>query len=778
LKSLSVLMLCDDNPGHANTVLHHINGLVSHSRHRIRKFNPRGLHSNRFLDLREFDVVVVHWSLVIISDHYLAPAFREKIAQFPGLKVQFLQDCYRWVDQIAEMMRTLGTDVLFTLVPEPLFDTVWRPRLPGVRLITTLAGYVPEELIGLPVPPIASRVIDIGYRGRTIPFHLGRLGQEKVWIGQGVLARAAEYGLRCDIAWRESDRIYGERWNEFIRSCRTVLGTESGVTIFDFDGSIERRSQDYLAQHPAADFEEVSREVLAPYENNVRLAVVSPRVFEAAAWRTGLIQFPGGYSNVVRPWDHYIPLERDFSNLSDVAELVRDSAFLERMTTRVYDEIIRSGRYTMREFVREFDSVIEEMVVTRAVAPEPRAKRPPMPWRFWLAHAWVAARAWLPLPTPRYWLARIDVAVSSPVVLVAQRLGEARARRLLVVVKGYLALRLVLSTKPLRDVLLYWVVHPTLWGRARFGPLMRDLLKVGIVRQSQRGTLTAGERFVVVARGVKDGRILLASQRPESSRPADFGWSFVDSAVRRGTPRLTWDHSAVGMAAWYRLHARKWIAVGSEGGRNELSGLDVIAEARPELIGAALRPPRPEDLQVGAVRSDVVLSPRALSKAYVGVWLLLTTPSTRGFVGRYLTTPTAWRSARIAAVLRDLSKLLAWHTAGGVASWRFDPATETLHLLSNSAVSDPDDVAAGVALAGSGLRRVTWDHSRFGPEVSVRAGGVIVRYGTTAAPHELDALPLLAQVMRREVWELLDQLRPAGGSIRPAGEAVDSTRSQ
>jgi len=39
---------------------------------------------------------------------------------------------------------------------------------------------------------------------------------------------------------------------------------------------------------------------------------ISPRVFEAGLLKSGLILVKGDYSDVVRPWEHYIPIERDF----------------------------------------------------------------------------------------------------------------------------------------------------------------------------------------------------------------------------------------------------------------------------------------------------------------------------------------------------------------------------------------------------------------------------------------------------------------------------------
>src|SRR5713101_758863 len=197
-------------------------------------------------------------------------------------------------------MRDIGIHVLYTLVPEPEIPKIWdESRLPGVLKVNTLAGYVPEALVERRVPAFEARPLDIGYRGRVLPYWLGRIGQEKALIAQGVLAHADRWGLKVDLGWREGDRIYGRSWVDFISSCKATLGTESGATITDFDGSIERSVKRYVADHPQADFEEIHREVLARFEGNVWMNVISPRIFEAVALRTGLILFSGEYSGVL-----------------------------------------------------------------------------------------------------------------------------------------------------------------------------------------------------------------------------------------------------------------------------------------------------------------------------------------------------------------------------------------------------------------------------------------------------------------------------------------------
>jgi hypothetical protein len=365
--ALSILLLCDDQRTHAPNVLEHIQAFRRFSRHHVDIFNPRAISRSRFLRLADYDVVVVHYTIVL----YLSEWFREQIAGFSGLKVQFIQDEYRQVDAMTERMRQLGIHVLFSSVPADSVSSVYGPRLPGVDILPTLTGYVPAGLDERPRQPLKNRRLDVVYRGRSVPYWLGRLGQDKIFIGREFLARAPSTDLRCDISWTEADRIYGDAWYRFLSSSRTTLGTESGASIVDFEGSLQERTEKYLRGHPAATFDEVEREILAPFEGNAVIQAVSPRVFEAAALGTAMINFPGRYSDVIEPGVHYIPLEKDFSNFEAVTAAIRDDTLLGEMTSRAHSDLVASGRYSLQTFVTGFDREVEERV-----GPVPHRRQP------------------------------------------------------------------------------------------------------------------------------------------------------------------------------------------------------------------------------------------------------------------------------------------------------------------------------------------------------------------------------------------------------------------
>lgn len=560
MRPLQILLLADDQRGAPATIHDHIGSFSRYSRHRVHTFNPRNLGRSRFLDLDHFDVVVIHYSLVVIWDDYFSPWFRDRVARYDGLKVQFLQDEYRWVDRITAVMRSLGIDVLYSVVPPDGVAAVYEDRLPETETLFTLTGYVPDSLVGRETPLLRDRPIDVGYRGRSLPYWLGRLGYEKIEIGRGFLARSDALGLRTDIAWSENARIYGSRWFSWMASCRTMLASESGSSIVDWDGAAEQAVRAYLAEHPTASYEEVESRVLAPFADSPGINTVSPRVFETAAMRTAMIMFPGEYSGVVRPWEHYIPLAKDFSNIEEVADRVRDAAFLEELTTRAYDELIRSGRYSYARFVAQFDDDMEE----RATGPRRDGRFPAL-------------------------LLRAEQASTGRSYHISVLYNLARAGLL-----AYVGLKHSLRRRALRRLTL--LAHrrrdtappgvPTLWD---------DLFRLALLTSVQEGALVpASESFRVVA-SVADGSLTFTSRSTTDESP-DAVADEVATSLRNGELReIVWNHAAIGQFVTLPLPlVRKRISF--DVGRYDAYGvyrfdqLADIAREDPDLVLAALTP--------------------------------------------------------------------------------------------------------------------------------------------------------------------------------------------
>ncbi|MBN36898.1 MAG: hypothetical protein CMI29_00345 [Opitutae bacterium] len=191
---------------------------------------------------------------------------------------------------------------------------------------------------------------------------MGKGAQEKSDIGKMFLEKTKNTGLECDISALEDDRFYGTKWYDFLANCKFSLGVEAGVSIVDLTGKIRREADHFMKENLHCDFNEVYKEVLLPHENNIFYRTISPRIFESAAFKVCLILFPGSYSGILKPNIHYIELEKDFSNLNEVLEQMRDRKLVEKMVVKTYDDLIASDRYHYRDFIRNFDSEMDSAV--------------------------------------------------------------------------------------------------------------------------------------------------------------------------------------------------------------------------------------------------------------------------------------------------------------------------------------------------------------------------------------------------------------------------------
>lgn len=351
----------------AATVTEYLDALVKHSRHHVLEVSMLHHFPTR-IDLDRFDVIVIHYSLSLgpLLYHYLGGDLVERLKRFKGLKVAFLQDEYREIQTYWKHINELELDILFSCVPDHEVPKVYPPgRVPNLRVVNVLTGYVSLALVQRPVSSIAERPIDVGYRTRKMPYWLGRLGHEKWWIAEEFQRRVAGQGLRLDFSVKEGERLYGEAWPEFLASCRAVIGVESGASIIDFDGKLEHTVEAYVAQNPDATFEEVFEKFLKLFEGSLALHQISPRCFEAAALRTPMVLFEGNYSGVLVPERHFIVLKKDFSNLSDVLAKLKDHAYLQELADRTYLEVALEPRWSYEAFIRSVDQVISEEVEKR-----------------------------------------------------------------------------------------------------------------------------------------------------------------------------------------------------------------------------------------------------------------------------------------------------------------------------------------------------------------------------------------------------------------------------
>ncbi len=358
--------------GFAPSMQEHIDSFALHSRYPVCAWNT-AYGFPPAADGLVFDAVVLHYSLFGGPIYWLGPQWEAWIAarRSAGLTrvVAFFQDEYRFWGLRYRLLELLDVDLVFSC-----FDPQWHAATYGRRgwqgrVVQALTGYVGERLLAMAArwaKPRPDRRRDVGYRARRLEEYMGRGAMEKHLIGEGFLSRAAESGLALDIATDESSRIYGEDWYAFLGDCRAVLGVEAGVSVVDTEDVLWPAWRRLKDAHPELDFATARQALgLDAWEDAMDLRVISPRHFEAAALGTVQVLFPGGYSGVLEPMRHYIPLAKDFSNLDEVIALLRDEPAAARMAELARREVVDSPRWTYTAFLAEFDRELEAVGLSR-----------------------------------------------------------------------------------------------------------------------------------------------------------------------------------------------------------------------------------------------------------------------------------------------------------------------------------------------------------------------------------------------------------------------------
>lgn len=348
----------------ANTISEHIQSFQNHSCYKVWTINSEfGFPKN--LGKLSFEIILLHYSLFGSYPFKLSNKFLQYLKnQENSYKIAFFQDEHIYCQQRFELINEIKIQHIFSLL-EPQFFKKTYYKYTTVDLITTgIPGYVSENLIVASKKyfvPDEKRMFDIGYRGRKLPVFMGKEALEKFEIADSFIKYSKNWDLKLNINTEESGRIYGDNWYKFISNCKGVIGVEAGVSIFDLEGTVFKEYNDLLIKNGRVTYEDLASSIdLTHYEGVIPYRCISPRHFEAAAFKVCQILFEGHYSGVLEPMKHYIPLYKDFSNIEQVINLFNDDKIRQIITQNAYDDLIKSGRYSYKQFIQDFDKILLE----------------------------------------------------------------------------------------------------------------------------------------------------------------------------------------------------------------------------------------------------------------------------------------------------------------------------------------------------------------------------------------------------------------------------------
>jgi hypothetical protein len=256
------------------------------------------------------------------------------LSRCPQPKAYFIGNEYKLMPEKMAFCRRAGISLLLSQSNDERVLEMYRQEL-GCR-VASIPNTGLDTATFYPVTSLSERDIDIGFRAYEAPLYMGN--NEKPEISEYFNARAVELGLRVDISLDPKDRFDAKGYAAFLNRCRGQLGTESGGEFFELTDETRHRVNAYEKAHPQATWPEIKAKFFDAYEGpRVPMRVISGRQVEAAACKTVQILFTGRYNGYFRPDEHYIPLEKDFSNVDDVVRKLRDDAYCARVVDAAYE---------------------------------------------------------------------------------------------------------------------------------------------------------------------------------------------------------------------------------------------------------------------------------------------------------------------------------------------------------------------------------------------------------------------------------------------------------
>jgi hypothetical protein len=298
------------------------------------------------------DLFVINYDFLNYRFTPLWPYIRRRhkeIAERAGAVVAIAQDDF-WANKLLDdWCMDWNVDRILTPIDNDR-DVLYPRSVSSKDFRTVLTGYVRSGNVPA-TSPLAERPIDLGQRVRDMPPNLGRLAQAKAEQAVTMAKAAKEAGFVVDVSTRVEDSFIGPAWSDFLSSCKFTVGMKGGASLNDPVGLIHTKVQSYLSRHPDASFDVVERRCFKGKDMKHEFTAISPRLFESAVAGTCQILRRDDYLGVLEPWRDYLPLNDNFSNISEVVSAMQDIDRCQEIADNARRALVDSGLFDYARLV-------------------------------------------------------------------------------------------------------------------------------------------------------------------------------------------------------------------------------------------------------------------------------------------------------------------------------------------------------------------------------------------------------------------------------------------
>jgi len=359
--------------------------------------NIRNVFARQYLEknLKSYDLVVLLHSCTADNLFFLE-RIRPPLQARTGKLVSFIGNEYNspfllLSDKIA-LLKSLSPDIVVTQL---LCETgEWLYEETKAKVISLPHALNPDAFY--PKNKYESRPISIGFRGSKYPGFLGDNNREAI---VDYFTSLNNSSVKTDISY--ADRLNRQGWSHFLNTCKATISVETGTNFLERDDKIIKQIKSDFEGRTSSGVSpnNLMKEIayLLPYSLRTTLKkwgkkaglvskaevyenidfpslheryfskmqpskhsgkAISSRHFDAIGTETVQIMFPGRFNDILKAGEHYIALERDFSNIEEVLEKLADPNFCQSLTRRTRESIM--DQHTFAHRLRQLSSVIQD----------------------------------------------------------------------------------------------------------------------------------------------------------------------------------------------------------------------------------------------------------------------------------------------------------------------------------------------------------------------------------------------------------------------------------
>jgi hypothetical protein len=283
-----------------------------------------------------------------------------------AVKIALPQDEYDCNELLDNWMCEWRVDAVVSVISNHWNILYPKYHLQG-EILLGYTGYVDESLIDKPRIAFAKRSIGIGYRARKLPPYFGRIGENKWTIGRDVANCSIRSGIHTDIVLGQDGTLIGDAWLDFINNSKFTLGANSGSSLLDPVGDIQRRVRSYLLENPNAEFGEVEKACFPGLDGKYAFTAISPRILEAGMLESCQILVEGDYSNILKAWEHYIPIKPDASDFDVVTKAMADLGMVNELIANCRRAILDMPALRYQSHAQDITNLIYKHLGKRKV---------------------------------------------------------------------------------------------------------------------------------------------------------------------------------------------------------------------------------------------------------------------------------------------------------------------------------------------------------------------------------------------------------------------------